>query len=136
MRWMTFLASIAALLPQVASAHVVRHSSIPQAYWGTWTTADATCADRDKTTIVLSAKAYVSPAVRCAVESVSETPGEQGATYSARMQCAKATANVQKKSVANLIIRPDSTDKISVGPSFENLAAYQRCGTAAPGAGQ
>src|SRR6516225_7014110 len=106
MRWMAVLTSIVALLPQVAGAHVVRHSSIPQAYWGTWT-AGATCVDGDKTAIVLSAKAYVSPAARCAVDSVSETPGEQGATYSARLQCANATAKAQKKSVANLIIRPD-----------------------------
>jgi hypothetical protein len=136
MRWMALLTSIVALLLQAANAHVVRHSSIPQAYWGTWTTTGATCADGDKSAIVLSAKAYVGPAARCAVDSVSETPGEQGATYSARLQCANATAKAQKKSVANLIIRPDGTDRISVGPTFDNLAAYQRCGSAGPSAGQ
>jgi hypothetical protein len=92
MHWMALSTSIVALLPQVANAHVVRHSSIPQALWGTWTTAGVTCADGDKTAIVLSAKAYVSPAASCTVDSVSETPGEQGATYSARLQCTKTTA--------------------------------------------
>src|SRR5262245_51946534 len=36
MRKMLLITAIAALAPQAATAHVVRHGSIPEAYWGTW----------------------------------------------------------------------------------------------------
>lgn len=134
MRSIALMALVAALTPSIASAHVVRHSSIPQAYWGTWTTSDGGCGDAGKAAVVLSAKAYVSPAGNCTVDSVSETPGEQGPTYSARLQCAGAAGRTQKKSAANLIIRPDRAGRISAGPDFDRLASYQRCDAGGAGA--
>jgi hypothetical protein len=134
MRSMAPIALIAALTPSIANAHVVRHSSIPQAYWGTWTTSSTTCSDAGKPAVVLAAKTYVSPAGNCTVESVSETPSEHGPTYSARLQCLAPAGGAQKKSVSNLIIRPDGADRISVGLGFDSLTPYQRCsagGTAA-----
>lgn len=128
MRSIALMALIAALAPSIASAHVVRHSAIPQAYWGKWSANGGTCADGDKAAIVLSAKAYATPAASCAVDSVSETPGEHGPIYSARLQCGKGTGAAQKKSVANLIIRPEDANQISVGPGFDQLTSYQRCG--------
>ena len=134
MRSMALIALAAVLAPSIASAHVVRHSSIPQAYWGTWTVGGGTCGNADKTAVVLSAKAYVSPAGNCTVDSVSETPGEHSPTYSARLQCLAKAKAAQKKSVTNLIIRPDGVDQISVGPGFDRLIAYRRCGASGPDA--
>ena len=124
MRRIVLLASIVLLVPQVAIAHIVRHRSIPQPYQGTWATDAASCAP-EKGAIVLSAKTYVGPSGSCTVVYVDETPGAQGAIFSARLSCSEAAGGA-KKSDANLIIRPDK-DGISLGPTFASLVAYQRC---------
>jgi hypothetical protein len=33
----------------------------------------------------------------------------------------------QEWSESNLVIRPDDTNQISVGPDFDSLKTYQRC---------
>ena len=123
---MFVLAVIAALAPQIANAHVVRHNSIPEAYWGTWSPGEGGCGDGDKAAIVLSAKAYVGPAGSCAVDYVSETPSQDGAMYSARLLC-PGTGAKAKKSVVNLIFRSDGSGGISAGPTFAGLKAHRRC---------
>ena len=77
----------AVLAPQVAASYGVRLSAIPEAYWGTWVPTAEICQDADKSGIVLSAKAYVTSAVSCAVDYVAETPSSKGPIYSARLQC-------------------------------------------------
>jgi hypothetical protein len=77
----------AVLAPQVAAAYGVRLSAIPEAYRGTWVPTAEICQDADKSGIVLSAKAYVTSAVSCAVDYVAETPSSKGPIYSARLQC-------------------------------------------------
>jgi len=135
MRKATLLVFIAAFAPQVASAHVVRHSSIPEIYRGTWAPDPAVCKD-ERATIVLSAKAYVGPAGSCVVDYVSETAEPRGSTFSARMQCSNPQGQARKKTTANLIMRPDGADRISLGPGFDSLKAYQRCSQSAPAAKQ
>ena len=131
MRKAVLLVFIATFAPQAATARggLKMVGSIPEIYWGTW--AAGPCKDGDKTTIVLSAKAYAGPLGKCDVESVSETPSPKGPTYSARLQCA-APSQVQKKTSANLIIRPDEANQISVGAGFDSLKAYQRCSQKTP----
>jgi len=125
MRRTALLASfIAALAPQAAAAHIVRHRAIPQAYQGTWATDTAACSV-DKGAIVLAAKTYASRDGRCAVVYVDETAGPQGSIFSARLSCSDSTGGT-KKSFANLIVRPDK-DGISVGPTFDSLLVYKRC---------
>jgi hypothetical protein len=130
------LALCAALTAHSAAAHVVRHGSIPEAYRGTWAPTSATCKDADKAAIVLSAKAYAGPAGSCIIDYVSETAEPRGSTFSARMQCSNPQGQAQKKTIANLIMRPDGADRISVGPGFESLKAYQRCSAGEPGTKQ
>jgi hypothetical protein len=115
---------------RVANAHVVRHNGIPDTYRGTWAPAPAACKD-GKAIITLSAKAYVGPAGSCVVDSVSETAEPRGSTFSACMQCPNPQG-AQKKTIANLIMRPDGPDRLSLGPGFERLTAYQRCSESAP----
>src|ERR1043165_5214687 len=59
MRSTALLASVMLLVPQVAGAHVVRHSNIPQAYRGTWATSAEACAKSDAEALVLAAKTDV-----------------------------------------------------------------------------
>lgn len=130
MRKMFVLAVIAALTPQIANAHVVRHNTIPEAYWGTWSSGEGACGDGDKAAIVLTAKAYVGPAGSCAVDYVSETPSPNGATYSVRLLC-PGTGAKAKQSVVNLIFRPDASGGMSAGATFTALKAHRRCPTSA-----
>jgi hypothetical protein len=131
MRKTLVVAVIAALAPHIANAHVVRHNSIPEVYWGTWSSGEGACGEGDKAAIVLSAKAYVGPAGSCVVESVSETPSPNGATYSARLVC-PGKGTKAKTTVVNLIFRSEGADGISVGASFAGLKAHRRCSASAP----
>jgi hypothetical protein len=74
----SIFALYAVLAPQVAVSFGVRLRAIPEAYWGTWAPAAEICQDANKSAIVLSAKAYVTSAVRCAVEYVAETASPKG----------------------------------------------------------
>jgi hypothetical protein len=109
-----------------ATAHVVRHDSIPDAFRGTWAPGDVDCKDQ-KSVIVLSAKAYVGPAGNCAVDAVSETPGPEGSIFSARLQCPGAAG--QAKKTANLIFKSGDAGQVLMGSTFERLAAHRRCAT-------
>ena len=122
------------LLPLAAGADVVRRSAIPDAYLGTWAADAEKCGESDKVGVVLAAKAYTSSAANCTVDFVSETAGARGAIYSARLQCSNPAAKGKTKSISNLIIRPDSADRISIGPSFDRLTIYQRCPSSGSGA--
>ena len=126
MRRISIFALCAVLVPQVAASYRVRLSAIPEAYWGTWVPAAEICQDANKSAIVLSAKAYVTSAVNCAVDYVAEAPSPKGPIYSARLQCSNTAGRAPKK-VANLIIRPGDTNQISMGPAFDSLKPYQRC---------
>jgi len=116
----------AVLVPQVAASYGVRLSAIPEAYWGTWVPAAEICQDANKSAIVLSAKAYLTSAVSCAVDYVAEAPSPKGPIFSARLQCSNMAGQAPKKAT-NLIIRPGDTNQISMGPAFQSLKPYQRC---------
>jgi len=133
MRKQALLVFIAAFVPQVTTADVVRHNSVPEAYWGSWVPADATCKDADKSTVAFSAQAYVGSGTSCAVMHVSEAPSLKGATYSVSLQCSDAAGQVQNKTSANLIIRPGDANEIYVGHDFPSLKPYKRCSAAGTG---
>ena len=122
-------ATLAVLAPQAASAHVVRHNSVPEVYWGTW--APGECGAGNKSVIVLSAKGYVGPSGSCSLDYVSETASPEGALFSARLLCPAPGAQA-KKTVVNLMFRSDAANQASFGPTFAGLRAYRRCPAAAP----
>jgi len=130
MRLTVSLAVITFLMPQVAIAQLVRHNSIPQAYWGTWAPADANCQDASKSSIALSDHAYESSTTSCVVKYVRRTPGPKGPTCSARLQCTDRGGQAQTEAIANLIIRPNDPDRIFMGAEFASLKLYQRCAKA------
>ena len=120
------LVLIAAIAPQAAAARVKVIGAIPEDYWGEWTSGVKPCKSGDTEVLVLSAKAYAGPMGKCDVVSVSETPGQNGATYSARLLCTDSR-QTPKKTSANLIMRPGDGGQIAVGSTFESLTDYQRC---------
>ena len=127
MRKPILVAIFAVLVFQAAAAHVVRHSSIPESYRGSWALGAEPCKEPDKSAVVLSANTFVSPEASCAFGTVSETPGPQGPVYSTQLQCFKPADRTRKKTGSNLVIRPDSMNQLSIGPGFGNLTIYQRC---------
>lgn len=134
MRKLALLVFIAALAPHSADARgggIKVLDSIPDAYWGRWAPSVKSCNDGDTEALVLSAKAYAGPLGKCDIATVSVTPSPRGTTYSARLQCADPK-RAQKKTPANLIIRPGEANQISVGPGFDSLKAYQRCSESTP----
>jgi hypothetical protein len=44
----------------------------------------------------------------------------------------KSGSQGKTKSAVNLIIRPDSADRILIGSSFDSLTPYQRCPSIGP----
>ena len=131
MRQAVLLTVFALVGPVAATADVVRHDSIPEPYRGTW--AGTAGAESEKSVIVLSARRYVSREVSCSVEWVSQTPGARGSIYSAHLQCVDPAEKAGKKTVSNLIIRPDSTNQIAVGREFMSLKVFRRCSAAPRG---
>ena len=132
MRTLALLVLIAVLAPQTTATARKVLDSIPDAYWGTWAAGVESCKNGDTEAIVLSAKAYAGPLGKCVIiGSVSEIPSSRGSTYSARLQCADQK-QAQKKTPANLVIRGDDANQISVGPGLESLKVYQRCSESTP----
>jgi hypothetical protein len=125
------LVLIAAFVAQAAAAGVKVIGAIPEDYRGEWTSGEEPCKSGDTEVLVLSAKAYACPLGKCDVVSVSETPGPNGATYSARLQCTDSS-QTQKKTSANLIMRPGDANQIAVGSTLESLRDYQRCSERIP----
>jgi len=116
----------------VAAADVVRHGSLPAAYWGTWvgTAEPAT----EIPVIVLSAKSYVSGEASCSIDWVSQTASPRGSVYAARLRCTNRAGKANERAAENLIIRPNSLDRIEVGSEYANLKPYRRCSAACPAA--
>jgi hypothetical protein len=131
MRLTVSLAVITSLIPQIASAQLVRHNSIPEAYWGTWASADANYQDANKPSIAISEHAYESSTTSCVVKYVRRTPGPKGSTCSARLQCTDRGTQAQTETIANLIIRRSDPGRIFMGAEFASLKLYQRCAKAA-----
>jgi hypothetical protein len=132
MRITVLMTALAILAPGVATADVVRHSVIPEAYRGTWIAGAGT--EPARPVIVLSADAYFGPGEKCSVGWVSQTAGAQGSIYATHLRCADPGTGSGNKRAANLIIWPKDTDHIAIGPEFTRLKIFHRChsGCAAP----
>jgi hypothetical protein len=116
----TLLAMV--LISNVATADVVRRSSLPDSYWGDWTATES-----NQTFIDLSAKTYADNEAKCVVNWVSETPAASGPIYSAHMQCSRRSDPAGKMFSLDLIIWPKSSDEIAIGPGFTSLKSFRRC---------
>jgi hypothetical protein len=130
MRSAFLLALIAALSSRVADVREIRRDAIPEALWGTWASSTGVCKNGDNSPIVLSARSYAGPAGRCVIDYVTEVPGRGRAIYWALVRC--PGSQPATKTIANLIIRPDNDGQISLGKTFESLAAHRRCPAGEP----
>jgi hypothetical protein len=109
----------------------VRHTTIPESFWGSWAPGTDVCKNADKSVIVLSATTYVTPEANCTVDWVAETAGARGPVYSAHIQCSKRAGKAQR-TISDLIILPRNANQISLGSEFGTLKTYQRCSANEP----
>ena len=99
----------AATVAPTTAADTVR-LEIPERYRGAWAPDASGCNEPAKT--------------NCRIISVSETPGQNGPNYSARLECTP-------KGESNLIIQPQGKDTVLSGHDMQNLKTYQRCNSTA-----
>src|SRR5258708_5339785 len=125
-RLLAFISIVSAVTIQAASGDEVRHSTFAGTVQGTWAPSAELCKAGDKSNVVISETKYTDADGTCSVDSVVERAGVPGPIYAARALCAEA-AQPGKTRAANFIIRPESSDKISIGKSFDDLKIYQRC---------
>jgi hypothetical protein len=126
MRMVIFIAAVSVLMSQAASGDEVRHTSFAGTLLGTWAQSAALCDGKDKSTVVISATKYSNADGTCSVDWIVETAGSLGPNYAVHASCAD-TSQAGKTLAANLIMRSQGNDRLSMGKSFEDLKIYQRC---------
>lgn len=107
-----------------AQADVKRHEFMPDSLRGSWATGAGACGKPDDT-IVITDKTYATSQARCTVDFVSETAGETGPIFSARLLCTpngEATPKTQSR-----ILWPKTQGHLSIGGSFDDLQDYALC---------
>ena len=113
------------IMSEPAIAYVMRIASLPQSLWGVWAPDADACNDVDRLAIVLSAKSYKSSQVSCDFIDLSKTPGRNGPVYAARARCIQPGQT--NPATSNLILRPEGSNRISIGPDFATLKINQKC---------
>lgn len=126
------LPAAVSMMSEPAMAYVKRIASLPQSLWGVWAPNADACNDAERQAVALSARSYKSAQLSCDFIHVSTTPGPNGPIYSARARCTQPGQTNAAQS--NLIVRPEGSDRISIGPDFKTLKINQKCAASPPNA--
>jgi hypothetical protein len=118
--------AISALPSQHAGADEIRHTTFPSVLVGRWAPSAELCAAKDKSNITVAADGYNTADGKCSVRWIVETPGSLGPNYAVHAQC-EGDTQPAKPDVVNMILRPEGSDKVSIGTSFTDLKPYLRC---------
>ena len=114
----TIFAFAFALLSSASLADTVRHPVVPEQFWGL-------CRD-GRSTLVLSAKEYMTSQASCTIQWVTQTSGAKGPIYSAHMRCSSPSAPQEITEVNQVIVSSDRAE-LSGGPDFRHLKSYRLC---------
>jgi hypothetical protein len=120
------ISAISTLMSPAAFGDEVRRTAFAGTLLGTWARSNELCDTNDKSNIVISEAKYSVSDKSCGVQVIVETAGATGPNYSIRARCADPS-DPSKTSITNLLIRPQSNDRISAGEAFDDLKSYQRC---------
>jgi hypothetical protein len=118
--------AISALPSQHAGADEIRHTTFPSVLVGRWAPSAELCAAKDKSNITVAADGYSTADGKCSVRWIVETAGSLGPNYAVHAQC-EGDTQPAKPDVVNMILRPEGSDKVSIGTSFTDLKPYLRC---------
>jgi hypothetical protein len=120
------ISASSALLLQGANADEIRHPEFSEAVLGAWAPTGASCDAKDKAGVTIAKTGYSTADGHCTVRWIVETAGSLGPNYAVHAKCDGA-AEPAKTDVANVILRPEGSDRVSIGKSFEDLKPYRRC---------
>lgn len=126
MRIAILVATTILFATQTAWADIVRHSTIPSAFTGTWAASSDACQKNDGSAIALSGKRYANSESRCRVDWVDEIPALQGPIYSAHLRCT-SRARPASKSISNVVLSQRDGKQISMGSDLYSLRPFERC---------
>ena len=126
LRLVILTATASALAIAAASGDEVHHSTFAAPVVGTWALKAENCATADKSNVVVAPDKFTDADGTCTVDTVVERAGGAGPYYTARGRCADAS-QPGKIHAANLIVKPLSNDKASIGTTFDDEKTYQRC---------
>jgi hypothetical protein len=118
--------AVSALPSQRAGADEIRHTTFPSALVGRWAPSTELCAANDKSNIAIAADGYSTANGKCSVRWIVETAGSLGTNYAVHAQC-EGDGQAAKADVVNMILRPEGSDRASIGTSFTDLKPYLRC---------
>ena len=118
--------ALSALPPQRADADEIRHTAFPSVLVGRWAPSAELCAAKDKSNITIAADGYSTADGKCSVRWIVETAGSRGPNYAVHAQC-ESDGQAAKADVVNMILRPEGSDRVSIGKSFTDLKPYVRC---------
>jgi hypothetical protein len=123
-----FLATtaVSVMLLQAARGDEIRHLTFPEAVWGAWAPSTASCDAKDKSRVTVTKTGYITANGNCTVRWIVETAGSLGPNYAVHALCDGASEPA-RTGVANVIIRPENVDQVSIGRSFQDLKPYRRC---------
>lgn len=124
LRRFTIILALSILPIQAVTADEVHHNSFVAALVGSWAQRAELCAADDKTNVTIAETSFTDADGKCTVETIVEKGAASGTIYSARGRCADADGRFH---AANLIVRTEAGDKLSIGASFDGLKPYQRC---------
>jgi hypothetical protein len=125
-RLLAVVTAVTAMTIGAACGDEVHHGTFAAAVIGTWGRSADLCQSQDKSNVVISDTKYTDADGTCRVDTVIERAGAQGPYYAARALC-DDPAQPGKDRAMNVILRPEPDNKMSIGKSFTDLAAYQRC---------
>ena len=126
MRSAIALVLLVASISQGAVADVKRYKTMPQLLWGRWGPSQDACQNSDASVFLVSDTIISISGANCRLDSISETPSEQGPKYSALLRCPKSGAE-SLVSQTVLILWPKGSGRLSAGSTFDALKDYQLC---------
>ena len=113
------------LLPEIAAADEIRHTSFASFMVGTYAASQDRCGANDKSAVTIAATKFTMADDACEVRWIVETVGRNGAFFSAHAACTRKDRSEPK--VMDVIFQPAGDRRLLIGDSFDNLRPYVRC---------
>ena len=113
------------LLPEIAAADEVRHTSFGSFMVGSYAASADRCGANDKSNVSIAATKFTMADDACDVRWIVETTGRSGVFFSAHANCTRKDRSEPK--VMDVIFQPAGDRRLLVGDSFDNLKPYVRC---------
>jgi hypothetical protein len=114
------------LLPGIAAADEVRHTSFGSFMVGTYAASEDRCGANDKSGVTIAAARFSMADDACDVRWIVETVGRNGAYFSVHAACTRKDRSEPK--VTDVIFQPAGDRRLLIGDSFDHLKPYVRCG--------